>query len=206
MPNEKKIQAVVLDIGEVLIKLNFERLFTTFGLGNPKNKMASLDQMARWQMYDRFERGHVTEDEFQKALEESIQRPLKKPEFLAAWNSALVGTVDGIPDLLKNLRSKVGLFALTNSNETHMRAVMKDYPWMDQFHEVFTSFELKARKPEKEIFERMVKKIGIPAENMLFIDDRMENVLGARASGLAAEVSVESPNDLKAALRRYGLM
>jgi putative hydrolase of the HAD superfamily len=74
----------------------------------------------------------------------------------------------------------------------HMRAHMSLLKEFD--HHTF-SYELRAAKPEPAIYEHCVKGLGVPASETVFIDDRPENVEGARAYGLRA-ILFESPRQL----------
>ena len=49
------------------------------------------------------------------------------------------------------------------------------------------SCELGAVKPESAFFDRALHLIGARPEEVLFVDDSLPNVEGARANGLAAE-------------------
>ena len=54
------------------------------------------------------------------------------------------------------------------------------------FRKCFYSFEMKALKPSESFYKAVVEQIGIPSEQMLFIDDSMANVEGSIAAGLPA--------------------
>ena len=55
-------------------------------------------------------------------------------------------------------------------------------------------------KPEREAFEHISREIGVAPGKILFFDDTLENVEGARKAGLQA-VHVKSPQDVANALR-----
>jgi epoxide hydrolase-like predicted phosphatase len=60
--------------------------------------------------------------------------------------------------------------------------------WNDMFDTVVISGEVGMRKPEPGIFELAVRRIGIPAEQCVFIDDMAPNVIAAREAGLVGIV------------------
>ena len=70
-------------------------------------------------------------------------------------------------------------------------------PLKDIFIKCFFSFEMKALKPSKAFYQAVVREIGIPAEQMLFIDDSQKNVDGSIEAGLPA-VYYEPGTDLSA--------
>jgi putative hydrolase of the HAD superfamily len=45
---------------------------------------------------------------------------------------------------------------------------------------------MKALKPSEAFYKSVVEQIGLPSENMIFIDDSQKNVDGAEAAGLPA--------------------
>ena len=62
-----------------------------------------------------------------------------------------------------------------------------DHFGLRQFFEVaLSSCYLGLRKPEPAIYRRALDILGRPAERILFIDDRAENVAGAAAAGIKA--------------------
>jgi beta-phosphoglucomutase-like phosphatase (HAD superfamily) len=67
------------------------------------------------------------------------------------------------------------------------------------FPQVFLSFELGLRKPERAAFEAIAAAIGVPLNRIRFFDDTPASVEGARAIGMPA-VLVRSPADVVTAL------
>lgn len=60
--------------------------------------------------------------------------------------------------------------------------------WLPEFHHSTFSCELKAVKPQPEIYHHAINGLGVPPENVLFIDDRLPNVEAARELGWQAFV------------------
>ena len=67
------------------------------------------------------------------------------------------------------------------------------------FDRIFTSPDLGLRKPERAAFETVAKEIDVKPASVLFFDDLLENVEGARAAGLQA-VHVRDIGDIRQAL------
>lgn len=199
------LQAVVFDIGEVLIKLNFSKIMEMRGMAPHTSLSEWLHRMNTWDLYDAFERGTLTESAFIEGLQKNLNLSLDHTTFLTDWNSVLRETVPEVEEILAHLRKHLPLYALTNSNETHIRHAHAHYPVMAHFKKVFTSYELAARKPEKEIYLKVEEALALPGKHILFLDDRPENVAGARSVGWNAEQCLSSPADIKTILKKYGL-
>jgi putative hydrolase of the HAD superfamily len=60
--------------------------------------------------------------------------------------------------------------------------------FMSHFDHATLSFELGIVKPQREIYDDAVRGLSVEASEALFIDDRPENVEGARAAGLRADL------------------
>ena len=54
------------------------------------------------------------------------------------------------------------------------------------FEDMFVSSEMKMLKPSPEFYREAVRRIGLPPEEILFIDDSLANVEAARALGIDA--------------------
>jgi putative hydrolase of the HAD superfamily len=75
---------------------------------------------------------------------------------------------------------------------------------LGHFREIFMSPTIGLRKPDAEAYDHVVKAIGVPAQRIVFFDDLMENIEGARARGLTA-VHVTSTRDVADALAALDL-
>jgi putative hydrolase of the HAD superfamily len=58
------------------------------------------------------------------------------------------------------------------------------YDWLGVFSVRAFSCRIRHAKPEPGAYAWCVERLGVPAEQVLFIDDREQNVAGARAAGL----------------------
>lgn len=77
--------------------------------------------------------------------------------------------------------------------------------FLDPFEHLTFSYELGIVKPDADIYQDAVRGVGVSASEALFLDDRPENVAGARAVGLQAEVYSTWETFLAETVGRYGL-
>jgi len=77
--------------------------------------------------------------------------------------------------------------------------------FLEHFDQVTFSYELGVIKPEPEIYHYAVQGLGIAPEEALFLDDRPENVAGARAIGMHAEIFTTWEEFLEQHRLRYPL-
>ena len=106
----------------------------------------------------------------------------------------------GISELLAKAAESFSLYAFTNSNGEHEQCWSKQFSSiLSNFKEIYVSSTIGFRKPEAESYDHVVKAIGASADRIVFFDDVLENVEGARARGLQA-VHVKSVADVANAL------
>ncbi|MEO0324895.1 MAG: HAD family phosphatase [Myxococcota bacterium] len=69
----------------------------------------------------------------------------------------------------------------------------------------FVSCETGVRKPDPEAYRGPMRRLGVEAQELLFVDDREANVAAARAEGLLGH-RFEDADGLRAALVAYGVL
>lgn len=84
------------------------------------------------------------------------------------------------------LSKNYSLALLSNTNPIHFYRIMNDFPELHFIPTAITSFQMRALKPEIEIFMKSCKEMDVLPIQCLFIDDREENVLAAREIGMCA--------------------
>jgi putative hydrolase of the HAD superfamily len=75
---------------------------------------------------------------------------------------------------------------LSNMGEDLLAHMRKNFRWLESFHHLTWSCELDMIKPEAAIYEHTLEKLGVRPEEALFLDDKIENIEGARQVGLHA--------------------
>ena len=102
-------------------------------------------------------------------------------------------------------RQGLPLYAFSNTNNAHAEYFPVAYAGvLSHFREMFLSSTIGLRKPNAEAYDHVVKAIGVPAQRVMFFDDLIENIEGARARGLIA-VHVTSTDDVARALAGLGI-
>ncbi len=198
------IRAVILDIGGVLIDVDFSKFFQKVGV--PSREIPKvIDSVNHSDFFDAFERGKVSEEEFRHEMSNHLRVSVTKDLFEMAWNAVLLRSFPGVEKVVSNLRSNMPVCLLTNSNSIHMRHMLENYSWFKGLH-ILASHELGLRKPETEIYERAVNTLNLTPEHILFVDDRSENVKGAKEVGLKSEECSSPHSNLVEILTKLKLL
>ena len=108
-------------------------------------------------------------------------------EVMQGWRSVQVDPA--MLGRIADLRARgIGCAMATNQHDVRV-AYMRSLPdYAGVFDEQFYSSELGFAKPDPDYFRAIVKRLDARPEQTLFVDDRDDNVAGAREAGLQAEV------------------
>ena len=196
--------ALLFDFGRVVIDIDFNKTLVCWA-GHAGCEPADLvGRFARDDIYQRHETGSVSDAEFFAGLRTSLGIDLTDAQFLQGWNAIFAGEMPGIGSLLMRARTRVPLYAFSNTNNAHVEHFSRVYAdVLGHFREIFLSSAIGLRKPDAAAYDHVVRAIGAPAERIVFFDDLAENIDGARARGLTA-VHVTSPDDVAHALAALG--
>lgn len=201
------IKAVIFDMGGVLVDLDIEDCKKTFKELLGYNDIDTIiDACHQKGIYGDLEEGKLSADEF-RSIVLAGSRPGASPEQVdEAMSHILVGIAPYKGEMLKRLSEKYELYMLSNNNPICLPYSRKMFeeagvPLENIFRKCFFSFDMKALKPSETFYKEVINQIGLPAEQMLFIDDSMKNVEGSVAAGLPA-VYYEPGTDLEALLDR----
>lgn len=152
----------------------------------------------------RFETGRCTPEEFAAGVIDDLRLTVGVSEFLATFTSWIRGTLPGSIELLEALRPRFTLACLSNTNALHWSRLRDDFGLGERFHRMYASFELGRMKPDAEAFRLVLDDLGRRPDEILFFDDNVECVEGARRTGMAAE-HVRGVGEVREALARRGI-
>ena len=189
---DKKIRNIVFDLGGVLVDLDFKAAINGLqeaGFANVKEQLLAFD---RGGIFQKFEVGEITADEFRTAIRENSNVTLTDEEVDALWNLMLLEIPREKLELILHLRGKYMVYLLSNTNSIHWDYVCKNafnyrgFRVEDYFEETFLSYEMHLAKPDKAIFEKVLSDANLLAEETLFIDDSEANCKAAQEVGIHA--------------------
>ena len=189
---DKKIRNIVFDLGGVLVDLDFKAAINGLqeaGFANVKEQLLAFD---RGGIFQKFEVGEITADEFRTAIREYSTVTLTDEEVDGLWNAMLLEIPREKLELILHLRGKYMVYLLSNTNSIHWDYVCKNafnyrgFRVEDYFEETFLSYEMHLAKPDKAIFEKVLSDANLLAEETLFIDDSEANCKAAQEVGIHA--------------------
>ncbi len=197
-------QAVVFDWGDVLAKndrslvINF--ICETLQCSEAEAETANLEKRNAM-------KAGKSEIDFwlDLAKQKGVQLQNNWPEAYTAAIKASVGAdpeMFAIIDELKDQKIQIGL--LSNINDRYT-ALIRGFGFYQPFDPCLLSCEIGLEKPNKEAYEALLKALNIPAEEIVFIDDKPENIEAAKQLGIDA-ILFESPKQVRADLSKRELL
>jgi putative hydrolase of the HAD superfamily len=157
--------------------------------------------------YDAWERGAISVDAYLDATVFYEPREFTSDEFFAMMLTQSKPQPDGTLGILEELAAsdKCLLGALNNEARESNEYRFNHFSLRRLFKVALSSCYLGLRKPEPAIYRRALDILGRPAERVLFIDDRAENVAGALTAGIKA-IQFEGEEALRCELESYGVL
>ena len=143
------------------------------------------------------------EDEVRRTHPHWVEHALA---YRANFESSLVGEVPGSLDLVRDLHSAgVPMWGLTNWSHELWPHAPRLFHFLDELLDgVVVSGTEGVAKPDPRVYALVVERSGLPASDLVFVDDKQANIEGAIAAGLEG-IRFTGADDLRVALRRSGL-
>ena len=185
----------IFDLGNTIIKLNYERVIDNIVRESNVNREELLDIFERAGGYRDMERGAITFAGFHDFLSDRAGYRGSVRDFQALWSNFFDGPMPGIEELLERVRKKYRIAFLSNSNEVHAEVIPKEFSALFAKEDRFIfSHRFKVAKPDPEIFHRAVELLGTQPRSAVFVDDMLENVIAARSVGMRAFQYIDTPS------------
>ena len=179
---------VVFDLGGVIINLNVPRCVESFkrlmpeenirnvlGIDDEGEGVVAVSAATKQLMHD-FEYGNISPEEFLTTLQKYCFEGTTQEQIHAAWLSMLDTLPQERLDYIASLRKKgYRTILLSNSNELHWEPIWKQYRLGEYFDMVFASHHLHIAKPNKKIFEHVVREAQVDCAHTIYVDDLEKN-------------------------------
>jgi FMN phosphatase YigB (HAD superfamily) len=210
----EKIKNIIFDYGNVIFAIDFriaQKALTQIGIPNIEN---FFGHKGHNNLFDDLETGTITPAQFREGIRLEAQNPsLTDAEIDAAWNSLLIGIVPETLEVLIEAKKHYRTFLLSNTNQIHFD-YFTDYLKKEfqvegndhLFEKTYYSHEMLLRKPNVEIFERVIRENDLNPAETLFIDDSPQHLTGAKEAGLQTLLMTEHPKNLGTFLKNNGLL
>lgn len=182
------LKAIMFDLGGVIIELHYQKTVTPFAHLAGITEQGIGDLFVTSDVLQRFEVGEISENVFHQQVCEILGINMERELFDATWN-ALLGDISR--ERIKAIQQlDYRTLILSNTNSVHERAfneILHQSHGIESLHEVvekvYFSHEVGLRKPDDNIYQYVLEDQQLEPDEILFIDDRADNIQAARQLG-----------------------
>ncbi|MDP3980509.1 MAG: HAD family phosphatase [Chlamydiota bacterium] len=189
---EQNIKAIIFDIGNVVLFFNnhliSQKIAESSGLGESNVFREILTRYNDTGL----DVGHISGLDFLQTIKTNlkIDHSLERLQeiFCDIFNENAQ-----MAKLIRFLKGKYKLLALSNTNELHFPYIRDNFPILQLFEEYILSYEEGIKKPDLDIYLRALDRLSLNADEVLFIDDQKRNIIPACALEIHAHHYTEMP-------------
>lgn len=197
-------ELILFDLGGVVVELTGVQTMIEWSGGN----ITPEEVWRRWlrcQAVRDFESGKTSVDHFTAQTVEELGLSVSSEQFLEGFRSWIGGTYDGIQEMITQLRTHTRVGCLSNTNQIHWETMTGKFGLDALFDHHYLSHHIGLTKPDREIFEHIITETSLRPDRILFLDDNLPNVEGARSAGLHS-YHVRGASEAGEVLEELGLL
>lgn len=179
-------KTVFFDLGNVLLFFDHQRMYQQVAdfCGLKSDHLLPYVH----NILDPYERGAIDSRGIHRHLCDISRKQLDFAGLMHAMSDIFQPNMKMV-SLIKELKSKkVPLYILSNTCEAHFNYAYTHYPVLHLFDGYVLSYEVGARKPEKQIFDKALLLAKCSHEDCFYTDDISEYVAAAKQLQIDAEV------------------
>lgn len=191
---KRMVSAILFDLGGVILNLDYNKTIEAFKNLGRERIDALYSQAQQNAIFDRIETGEISINYFRDFLISFLGNEVNHEMVDEAWNAMLLDLPKERIDFLRTLKKEYKIYLFSNTNAIHLRKfqeiIQQQYAnaelLEDIFDKTYYSHIIQKRKPNAAAFEYILKDLGLKAEEVIFIDDSIQHVEGAKSIGINA--------------------
>lgn len=195
-----KIKNLIFDFGGVIVDIDRENAIKKFESIGVKQANELLDKYHQRGIFLEVENGQMDADMFCHALSKICHKNISFEEAQKGWLGFMVSVPPQRLELLNELKEDYNIYILSNTNPFIMdwarseRFTSAKKPLDYYVHKIYTSYEVKFVKPQREFFDYVITDIKSSPEECIFIDDGKENIKVAKELGFNTFLAINDSN------------
>lgn len=195
----------IFDLGKVLVDFDYTvaaRKVAARSKKAPKDLHAFLGSSP---ILVEYESGRISRQQFYDSVREAIGFLGDMVEFGSFFADIFTEMPPMIALHAELRRAGFKTYIFSNTNDLAIEHVRRNFPFFKHFDGYIFSYEVGGLKPQPEIYEAMEKLTGRRGADLIYMDDRLENIEAGAARGWRA-ILHESPEKTRRALAGMGVI
>ena len=192
---------LLFDLGGVLYDINLKR--TQDSLSLLAGRTVDFTLTSQHKVFDAFECGMISDKEFISSIRSAYDIDASDEEIENAWNALLIGLKKDSNSIIKQIKNYYTVSLLSNINSIHHQRIANECAELfGAFDNLFLSYQLGLRKPQREIFEYVLNHLNTSPENIAYFDDSPQHIATAQSMGITTH-HITDTNPIGLALSTY---
>jgi 2-haloacid dehalogenase len=189
----------IFDLGKVLVDFDYTIAAQKIAARSAKAPADLHAFLGSSPLLVEYESGRLTRQDFYHAVSDTIGFRGDLAEFGSFFADIFSEMPETIALHAELRRRGFKTFIFSNTNDLAIEHVRRNFPFFAGFDGYIFSYEVGAMKPEPEIYAAMEKMCGRSGADLIYLDDRAENIAAGTARGWRA-ILHESPAKTRQAL------
>jgi len=196
---------VVFDLGKVLLDFDYGIVAGKIAAQGRMLAKEVLGIIGQTPLLFRYETGLLTKAQFFAEVRAATGFGGGLEEFSELFGDIFV-PIEPMIELQAELqRSGIPTYIFSNTNELATEHIRKRFPFFNTFNGYILSYEHGAMKPDARLYEVVEKESGRRQGEILYLDDRPENIAAGAARGWQV-ILQETPQKTRTAVEKLGLL
>ena len=196
------VEKIIFDLGRVLVKFNVRNLFRKV-ITTEEEIDYFLQNICTWEW-------HIQQDLVQDTSQVSaplVQQFPKYQEAIEAFYGRFLEMIEGTYEknvkLAMDLKQKgYPIYVLSNFPGDQYDKYEKHNSFLQIFDDKIISGHVGLAKPDIKIYQLAIDKFHLTPERSLFIDDKIENIEGAKQLGIQT-IHLQNPDELPELIKPF---
>jgi HAD superfamily hydrolase (TIGR01509 family) len=200
-----KPPAIIFDLGKVLLDFDYTIATEKIAARSFKPPEDLHSHLGGSPLLVQYETGLLTRDEFFAEVRQATGFRGELAEF-GDFFAGIFTPIEPMIALHAELRQRgLTTYIFSNTNDLAIELIRRDFPFFKHFDGYIFSYEVKSMKPDAPIYEALEKLTGKRGADLIYIDDRHENIVAGAARGWRT-VFHEKPERTRQALTAFGVI
>lgn len=192
------ITTIIFDLSNVYLEgILGSHIYFEKKLGTPVH-----DEYFYNEGFKKFMLGQLSEDEYWKSVIKKNSWDISVNQLKSAARKNFT-EIKGTREIIERLKKEGYILLLLSNNAREWAEYCeRKYSYHKLFKHIVYSYQVGFSKPDKEIFNLLIKKLYLKPQECLFIDDYVKNIEAAKELGMET-IQFTSAKGLKKQLLKY---